>query len=308
LMEHIAVAVQRGNAEIMIRHSARLRGMTWPTRRRARSIRRYGSSSSIGSGNGRGGRSKGKAWGGSSVAGARAGALAARLTPPPSVGELSSAAAGGAAHRVDGAADCEVDSDADTVQQETSPLEQMRVDTEAEVSLPSSSVEMVPDSPLGDTYDDKCAEVNADSALAESTAASGHEMQLQHSAAVSAVHNVYNGNTDLSVGPSVRGGEVGMDVLPAVSMNHVNTAVREGMSGASVSGGVQNTAVTVQRRRPYGTGVLSGVMTTLARWSGVSGMSSSLTGMRGDRESGVSEDSDSQHQRDRAAEKMYAES
>jgi hypothetical protein len=232
LMEHIAVAVQRGNAEIMIRHSARLRGMTWPTRRRARSIRRYGGSSSIGSGNGRGGRSKGKAGVESSVAGARAGALAARLTPPSSVGELSSAAAGGAAHRVDGAADCEVDSDADTVQQETSPLEQMRVDTEAEVSLPSSSVEMVPDSPLGDTYDDKCAEV---------------------------------------------------------------------------SGGVQNTAVTVQRRRPYGTGVLSGVMTTLARWSGVSGISSSLTGMRGDRESsGVSEDS--QHQRDRAAEKMYAES
>ena len=96
-------------------------------------------------------------------------------------------------------------------------------------------------------------------------------------------------------------------MLPAASMNHVNTAVREGMSGASVSGGVQNTAVTVQRRRPYGTGVLSGVMTTLARWSGVSGISSSLTGMRGDRESsGVSEDS--QHQRDRAAEKMYAES
>ena len=44
---------------------------------------------------------------------------------------------------------------------------------------------------------------------------------------------MYNGNSDLSVGPSVRGGEVGMDVLPAASMNHVNTAVREGMSAAS---------------------------------------------------------------------------
>ena len=110
---------------------------------------------------------------------------------------------------------------------------------------------------------------------------------------MSAVHNVNNVNTDLSVGLLVSGGEVGLDVPAA--------------TGASVSGGVQNTAVTVQRRRPYGTGVLSGVMTTLARWSGVSGMSLiSLTGMRGDRESGVSEDS--QHQRDRAAEKMYAES
>ena len=187
------------------------------------------------------------------------------------MGELSSAAAGGAGHRVDGAADYEVDSDADTVQQETSPLEQMRVDTEAEVSLPFSSVEMVPDSPLGDTYNDKCAEVNTDSALAESTAASGHGMQLQHSAAMSAVHNVYNGNTDLSLGPSVRGGEVGKDVLPAEG-SHVNTAVRVGVGGESVSGGAQDLCTTMQRRRPYGTRVWSGMMETLVRWSGVGRM------------------------------------
>jgi hypothetical protein len=40
LMEHIAIAVQRGNANIMIQHSQRLRGKTWPRRRKARSFPR----------------------------------------------------------------------------------------------------------------------------------------------------------------------------------------------------------------------------------------------------------------------------
>jgi hypothetical protein len=40
LMEHIAIAVQRGNANIMIQHSQRIRGMTWPRRRRARNLPR----------------------------------------------------------------------------------------------------------------------------------------------------------------------------------------------------------------------------------------------------------------------------
>jgi hypothetical protein len=283
--------VQRGNADIMIRHSARLRGMTWPTRRRARSFRR--GSLPPRSGSGRGGRSNVKAGRGSSVAGARAPALAARLTPPSSVGDLSSVAASDAAQCVDGAAGCDVDSDADTVQQATSPLEPMQVDKEAEVSSPSSSVQMVSDSPRGDTYDGKYAdsEVDADDALAEPAAVSGHGRQLQHGPAVSAVHNGNNVNTDLSVGLSVSSGKVELNVLAATAMNPVNTAVCGAVSGESVTGGAQDMSETMQRRRPYGTGVLSGVMTTLARWSGVSGMSLSLTGMRGDRESGVSEDS-----------------
>jgi Reverse transcriptase (RNA-dependent DNA polymerase) len=40
LMEHIAIAVQRGNANIMIQHSQRIRGKTWPRRRRARNLPR----------------------------------------------------------------------------------------------------------------------------------------------------------------------------------------------------------------------------------------------------------------------------
>jgi hypothetical protein len=36
LMERIAIAVQRGNADIMIQHSVRMRGKTWPRRRGAR--------------------------------------------------------------------------------------------------------------------------------------------------------------------------------------------------------------------------------------------------------------------------------
>ena len=39
-MEHIAIAVQRGTANIMIQHSQRIRGKTWRRRRRARSLPR----------------------------------------------------------------------------------------------------------------------------------------------------------------------------------------------------------------------------------------------------------------------------
>jgi hypothetical protein len=231
LMEHIAVAVQRGNADIMIRHTARLRGMAWPTRRTARSSRRRLPPSR----GGRGRCSRGDANVGAVGAGAgdRAAVLAARLVAPPSPCASLIVPSCTVARDSDVGAGPDVDSDADTVAQTVSHQDQMEVDTDER--LPSScSVDFVPESPLGDA----CAtdgDVGLDGIAVASesvglAAAGGAELQ-QCRSVVHVVNSVNTVNTAVCAG--VDGGGV----------HNVNTrrsecvAAEDGRSDAAGDGG-----------------------------------------------------------------------
>jgi hypothetical protein len=214
LMENIAVAVQRGNADIMIHHTARLRGMAWPTRRTARSSRRR--LPPIRCGRGRSSRRDAKVGAVGGVAGDRAAVLAARLITPPSPRASLFVPSCTVARDSDVVAGSDVDSDAATVAQTASHLDQMQVDTDERVPSTSCSVEFVPESPLGDAcatdVDVEPAGIAAASVSAEPAAAAGRELQQCRAVVHAAVNSV----------------------------NTVNTAVCEGVNGEVVDSGVHN--------------------------------------------------------------------
>ena len=253
-MDHIAVAVQRGNADIMLRHTARLRGLAWPTRRKARSSRRC--SPPTGCGRGRSGRCGAKASTTRSVAGNRAAALAARLLTLPSPSLSSAVVACSAAQCFEGEAGSDVDSDAGTVCV-ASPSAQMQVDTEVEVSSPPSSLQFVPESPLGAMcaadvngepaeVDAACAIADVDGEAAEVDAAceiaelpgAGHGKEAQHSLAAPGVHIVNAVNTVPCLGFSGGVGQLSVQAVTGVTI--VNTAVSGAVNGKGVDRAVHN--------------------------------------------------------------------
>jgi hypothetical protein len=180
LMEHIAVAVQRGNADIMIQHTVRLRGMAWPIRRPARSSR--GRPPRVRCGRGRTGRRDAKVCAVGGVAGDRAAALAARLITPPSPRTPLFVPSCTVAQDPNVVVGCDADSDADTVVQTASLLDQMQVETEVGVPSPSCSVEFVPKSPLGDAHatDVDVVAAGIDAASGDAGLADGDGWPLQH--------------------------------------------------------------------------------------------------------------------------------
>ena len=221
LMEHIAVAVQRGNADIMIQHSARLRGMAWPTRRAARHPHRRSPPASCDGG--RGGRrtAVGSAVGG--VVGECAAALAARfvapdsplpVTVPASCEDPPATEANGGSHAAAPQSpfdriDVDADSDAETVVQCASQTELMQLDTAVEEQWLCSSVDFVPESPLVGEYA-AGAVMGTDRpslVVAEARGASAEEEEPRHGRGVS-VQGVHNVNEVVCAGASAGSGAV----------------------------------------------------------------------------------------------------
>jgi phage tail protein X len=212
LMQHIAVAVQRGNADIMIRHSARVRGLAWPTRRHTRRVHRR--SRHVSGGVGLSGRRSAQPTAVGGEAGSRAAVLATRLfSPPPSLA-TSTVSFDQATGRLDSETVVGADSEAATVVQGESQLEGTQVTIQAELvgTNPPSSVEFVPESPLGmDCTVDLPASPAAPGTCrgeAAEQAAAAAEMGLLHRRGV-AVHEVHIVNSVVSLSaraPSPRDG------------------------------------------------------------------------------------------------------
>jgi hypothetical protein len=137
LMEHIAVAVQRGNAEVMMNQSTRLRGMSWPAGRSSRSFR--GRPPVMRGRTDHSGRGAAKTGEGGEAIGDRAAQLAAQLIPPPlSLREGDAMPS----------SDAESDDAATAVRRAGSHLHPMQIDTDVEESSPSCPEQFVPESPL----------------------------------------------------------------------------------------------------------------------------------------------------------------
>jgi hypothetical protein len=211
LMEHIAVAVQRGNADIMIQHSVRLRGMAWPIRSTARSSR--GRALRVRSGRGRSDRRGATVVGG--AAGDRAAALAARLIPPISPRTPLFVPPGAVAPDLAVEVGGDADSDADTVVQSASHLDQMQVVTELEVLSPFCFVEPMPESPLGaaPAREADVVPTGADAACVDAALVVADGRELQDCPTVTAVQAIVNivPTTTACVGLGVNELRVGME-------------------------------------------------------------------------------------------------